>query len=218
MGRALVFVVAIGGTGFVIAVSAVGWGGFGPLLENTARAAFVVLMVLFTVVALFSPVNMSHGRREDVRGRRSMLLAALGVAVLAWMMPALDRRDVATLDGDAVRTVGVVLTAVGGILRIWPMFVLGRRFSGYVAIQADHELVTTGLYRRIRHPSYLGMMLGLAGWALVFRSAVGLLGVIAGLPLLIQRIDVEESLLASNFGAAYEDYRRRSWRLLPYLF
>ena len=56
------------------------------------------------------------------------------------------------LDGDAIRWLGVALFAAGGMLRLWPVFVLGYRFSGLVAIQAGHRLVTTGI---IRHPSYL---------------------------------------------------------------
>src|ERR1051326_4479778 len=61
----------------------------------------------------------------------------------------------------------------GGILRLWPVFVLGPRFSGLVAIQRDHQLVTTGIYRYVRNPSYLGLLISSFGWALLFRSLVG---------------------------------------------
>jgi protein-S-isoprenylcysteine O-methyltransferase Ste14 len=80
-----------------------------------------------------------------------------------------------TLDGDAIRWLGVVLFAAGGALRIWPVFVLGRRFSGLVAIQPGHTLVTTGLYGVTRHPRYLGLLLNSLGWALAFRSGIGVL-------------------------------------------
>jgi protein-S-isoprenylcysteine O-methyltransferase Ste14 len=56
------------------------------------------------------------------------------------------------------------------------------------------------------------------GWALVFRSSVGLLAAVLGLRLLVERIESEETLLASQFGDAYANYRRRSWRLLPWLY
>src|SRR5256885_12730234 len=84
--------------------------------------------------------------------------------------------------------------------------------------QPGHELVTHGPYRYVRHPSYLGMMLGFVGWALVFRSSVGLVSAVLGLRLLFERIESEEALLASHFGDAYADYRRRSWRLVPWLY
>jgi protein-S-isoprenylcysteine O-methyltransferase Ste14 len=98
------------------------------------------------------------------------------------------------------------------------VFVLGRRFSGLVAIQEGHELETGGLYRVIRHPSYLGLLLGLFGWVLVFRSAIGVLVGLFLLPPLVARMNSEEALLESEFGERYADYRRRTWRLLPFLY
>ena len=62
-----------------------------------------------------------------------------------------DRNGFWTLDGDAIRWLGVVLFAGGGVLRIWPVFVLGRRFSGLGAIPPGHTLVTSGVYGVIRH-------------------------------------------------------------------
>jgi len=171
-----------------------------------------------TLVALASPVNLSSGEREDVASRRLFAPSAVGLLALAWVMPFMDRQDRWTLDGDAVRWLGVAAFVVGSVLRIWPMFVLGTRFSGLVAIQPGHELVTDGPYRHVRHPSYLGMMIGFAGWALVFRSAVGLVAVALALPLLVQRIDAEEALLAARFGDVYTAYRRRTWRLLPWVY
>jgi len=103
-------------------------------------------------------------------------------------------------------------------VRLVPVFVLGNRFSGLVAIQENHELVTTGPYRLIRHPSYLGLILALFGWALVFRSALGLILAVLTLPILVARMNSEEAFLESEFGADYANYRRRTWRLLPYLY
>ena len=80
------------------------------------------------------------------------------------------------------------------------------------------ELVTGGLYRVIRHPSYLGLLLGLFGWALVFRSAIGVLVSLLLLPPLVARMNAEEALLESEFGERYADYRRRTWRLVPFLY
>ena len=201
-----------------VALSAAGWGGWAPLVVHPARASFVALVVVMTLVALASPVNLSSGEREDVGSRRIFVPTAAGVILLMWLMPFMDRRGLWTIDGDPVRYAGIVVLVVGGVLRIWPMFVLGRRFSGLVAIQPGHELATGGPYRYVRHPSYLGMMLGLVGWALVFRSSVGLVATVLGLPLLADRIESEEALLASQFGSAYAEYRRRTWRLVPWLY
>jgi protein-S-isoprenylcysteine O-methyltransferase Ste14 len=137
------------------------------------------------------------------------VIAAFGVIGLlyAYLPAYTDRKELWTLDGDAIRWLGVVLFATGGALRIWPVFVLGHRFSGLVAIQPGHTLVTTGLYGIVRHPSYLGLLVNSLGWALAFRSGVGVLLTALLIPPLVARIRAEESLLRSHFGGEYEVYR-----------
>ena len=103
-------------------------------------------------------------------------------------------------------------------LRLWPVFVLGRRFSGLVAIQPGHELVTSGVYRVIRHPSYLGLLVNPLGWALTFRSGVGVLPTAFLIPPLLARIHAEERLLKTQFGGDYDAYRSRTSRLIPGIY
>jgi protein-S-isoprenylcysteine O-methyltransferase Ste14 len=96
--------------------------------------------------------------------------------------------------------------------------VLGRRFSGLVAIQPGHTLVTTGVYSVIRHPSYLGLLVNSLGWGLAFRSGVGVLLTALSIPPLLARIRAEEMLLRTQFGADYDAYRARTSRLIPGLY
>ncbi len=142
------------------------------------------------------------------------VFAVLGL-LGAWLPAYTDRHELWTIDGDAVRWIGVVLFTAGGALRIWPVFVLGRRFSGLVAIQPGHRLVTTGIYGIIRHPSYLGLLVGSLGWALAFRSGAGVLLAACMLLPLLARIHAEERLLRSHFGAQYDAYCARTSRLIP---
>jgi protein-S-isoprenylcysteine O-methyltransferase Ste14 len=213
--QGLTAAVALGGFAVCVGLSVLAWGSWSGFFAHPARALAIALGFVTTLVALASPVNFSSGEREDVAGRRLFAPTALGSLILFWLLPYLDRRDLGTLDGDAVRYAGLALLGVGGVLRIWPMFVLGRLFSGLVAIQPGHRLVTAGPYRFVRHPSFLGLMLGFLGWALLFRSGIGLVAVALGIPILHARIEAEEALLASHFGTAYDAYRRRTWRLLP---
>jgi protein-S-isoprenylcysteine O-methyltransferase Ste14 len=129
-----------------------------------------------------------------------------------------DRNEFWTLDGDAIRWLGVVLYTVGGALRLWPVVVLGNRFSGLVAIQPGHTLVTSGVYGVIRHPSYLGLLVNTLGWVLAFRSEVGLVITALIIPPLLARIRAEERLLRTEFGAEYDAYRARTSRLIPGLY
>jgi protein-S-isoprenylcysteine O-methyltransferase Ste14 len=141
------------------------------------------------------------------------------MGLLAGYLPAYtDRKGLWTLDGDTLRWLGVVLFAARGALRIWPVFVLGRRFSGLVAIQPGHTLVTSGVYGVIRHPSYLGLLVNSLGWALAFRSGVGLLLTALMIPPLLARIRAEERLLRTQFGGEYDAYCTRTSRLIPGLY
>jgi protein-S-isoprenylcysteine O-methyltransferase Ste14 len=187
-------------------------------MAHPARAGAVVAMAVLSIIAMFTKGNISSGRREDT-GNRWVFLPFLVLGfLLAWLPAYTDRHDFATIDGDAVRYAGLVLFVVGSVLRMVPVFVLGRRLSGLVAIQEGHELETGGLYRFIRHPSYLGFLLGLFGWDLVFRSVIGLLVSLLMVPPLVARMNSEEALLESEFGERYADYRRRTWRLIPFVY
>jgi protein-S-isoprenylcysteine O-methyltransferase Ste14 len=209
---------ALAGTLAYLALAVLGWGGLGAFFSHPARIALAIVTFVLAAVALFSGGNLSPGVRED-RANRWVLVAFLALGLLLGYLPAYtDRTELWTLDGDTVRWLGVGLFAAGGVLRIWPVFVLGRRFSGLVAIQPGHTLVTTGIYRVIRHPSYLGLLVNSVGWALTFRSAVGvLLTALMVLPLLA-RIRAEETLLRTQFGAEYDAYRARTSRLIPGLY
>ncbi|MHB1561062.1 MAG: methyltransferase family protein [Isosphaeraceae bacterium] len=201
-----------------IGLAAWGWGGWAALMAHPARAAAVFVTVVASVVALFTRGNLSSGRREDTRNRWVFVpFVAIGL-LTGWLPAYTDRVDFGTIDGDVTRYVGLALFVVGIILRMVPVFVLGRRFSGFVAIQEGHQLETRGIYGVIRHPSYLGFLIGLLGWSLVFRSIPGVVLSLFLIPPLIARISSEEALLASEFGQPYEEYRQRTWRLVPFVY
>ena|SRR5712691_2872942 len=104
--------------------------------------------------ASFSGGNLSPGVPED-RANRWVIVAFGLTGVLAAYLPAYtDRKGFWTVDGDGIRAADLAI------------FVLGRRFSGLVAVQPGHTLVTSGAYGVIRHPSYLGLLVNSLGWAL----------------------------------------------------
>ena len=209
---------SIVGTLFFLGLAVLGWGGFAAFFSHPALIVIVVATFALAGAGLFSSGNLSPGVRED-RANRWVLIAFAAIGLLgAWLPAYTDRNEFWTLDGDAIRWVGVVLFVAGGALRLWPVFVLGHRFSGLVAIQPGHTLVTSGVYRVIRHPSYLGLLVNSLGWGLAFRSGVGVLLTAITIVPVLARIRAEEALLRSQFGAEYDAYRNRTSRLLPGIF
>ncbi len=195
-----------------------GAGGARRFFSYPPLTAVTVVTIALGFAALFSEGHIGSGVRED-RSNRWVIgaLTALGF-IDAWLPAYTDRIDFLTFGGEAARWLGVLLYTAGGVVRLAPVFVLGRRFSGLVAIQPGHRLVTTGLYGIIRHPSYLGLFVLTLGWGLAFRSGVGVIIAVLMLIVVLARIKAEERLLRETFGPEYDAYRARTWRLLPYVY
>jgi protein-S-isoprenylcysteine O-methyltransferase Ste14 len=201
-----------------LALAAFGAGGIDAFLARPQFVAVALITLALSATAFFTQGGIRSGERED-RGNRWVLGAFAVLGLLGGYLPAYtDRVGFWTLDGDPLRWFGVVIFAAGGILRMWPVFVLGHRFSGLVAIQPGHKLVTTGVYGVIRHPSYLGLLVNILGWALAFRSGVSVLLTALTLVPLLARIRSEEALLQAQFGTEYNAYRAHTWRLVPFVF
>jgi protein-S-isoprenylcysteine O-methyltransferase Ste14 len=190
-------------------------GGWKAFVSHPALIALAAATLGLLLVAPFSNANLSSGEKED-RGNRWVFIALSVVAFgSAIVPPYADRIGFCTIDGETIRWVGVAVYVLGGVLRLWPVFVLGFRFSGLVAIQPGHTLETHGIYSLIRNPSYLGMIVNMIGWGLAFGGLSGVAIALLLLVPLIPRIHSEEQLLHEHFGAEYDAYVRRTWRLVP---
>lgn len=199
-------------------LAVLGGGGIATFFAESARIVLMVVLAALSAASLFTDASLSPGVRED-RGNRWVLAVFGLIGILsAWLPAYTERIDFWTIDGDPCRWIGVALFAGGGVLRLWPVFVLGRRFSGLVAIQPGHALVKTGIYGTIRNPSYLGLLISSFGWGLAFRSGVGLLLAALTIPPLVARMHAEERLLRSEFGDEYTAYFARTWRLIPGIY
>jgi protein-S-isoprenylcysteine O-methyltransferase Ste14 len=104
---------------------------------------------------------------------------------------------------------------IGVTLRWWAIRTLGKQFTRELQVGEDHELVVDGPYRYVRHPSYTGAILMLAGVGLGLGNAFALEACLV-LPTVgyIQRIS-QEALLHRELGEPYNEYARKSRRLVP---
>jgi len=90
--------------------------------------------------------------------------------------------------------------------------------TSQLQIVEKQKLVKDGLYKYIRHPLYLGEILRNFGIVSIFSSGYGILLIVIGTIFLLLRIKPEEEMLVEAFGSDYEDYKRRTKRLIPYIY
>jgi protein-S-isoprenylcysteine O-methyltransferase Ste14 len=202
-----------------LALTILAWGDWSTFFAHPTRTWLVIGSFLLLIAAWFTGTSGLSGGVAHSSASKTILYG-FGVVILAVVLipPYCDRRDIWVIDGDAVRYFGLFLFFAGSILRLAAVFVLGRRFSGLVAIQPDHQLKTDGLYRYIRHPSYTGLLAAMIGYVLIFRSAIGLLLSVLLFSLLVSRMNDEEKFLESHFGDEYRSYRLRTRRLVPFVY
>jgi len=205
---------------FAVGLMVQGWGDRSGLLAHPARTGLLGVFALSTLILLFVPFELfASGPKEILRQRWLTFFALVAVGGLCWYLPYADRRALFVWpESDFFRYVGLAATVVGMAIRIAGMMQLGQLFSGFVTLQPKHHLLTTGCYRWVRHPIYSGSILAFAGFLLVFRSQLVLIAVPVYLIGTILRIADEERLFAETFGAEYEEYRARTWRLFPFIY
>jgi protein-S-isoprenylcysteine O-methyltransferase Ste14 len=149
------------------------------------------------------------------RGTSALIVAAYALAVLAISSHILPSVAFST----AGAWIGVAIGVFGFICRIWAMRVLGRFYTRTLVTTPDQRVVRDGPYRLVRHPGYLGSMLVWVGAAASSGNLLSLLAVSALLALAYSyRIVIEERMLTDALGAAYVEYSRHSWRLVPFVF
>ncbi|MGH8528486.1 MAG: methyltransferase family protein [Nevskiales bacterium] len=113
----------------------------------------------------------------------------------------------------------VVVAWSGVVLRKAVMRTLGAYYTRTLKFATGQKLITVGPYKYIRHPGYLSSLMIWGGAAAASGALVGaLIAVTALLVAYLYRIRTEEQMLMAVLGETYEEYRKRSWRLLPFIF
>jgi protein-S-isoprenylcysteine O-methyltransferase len=158
-------------------------------------------------------------RKAENRDRFSLavLLNSSAVACIGAIWLAFTH--VGPIGFIAVQIAGLVIMGGGIFLRSTAIAQLGRFHSPNVAIRDDHHLVDVGLYRFVRHPSYLGAIIAYIGFGLALGNwfSFAALTVIPTLAY-VYRMHEEEAALAAAFGDDYSVYCRRTKRLIPGLY
>lgn len=223
--RALGFLAGlVGMVSLLIVIPALLFGVWGTLQVWTATILYLVFFGLGTGRRLVRQGDLAT-RKEDrqVRtglGRVAALLALPGFTFAHGLAVFTFAQGPAAADtGSSVWVAaGLVLGITGLILNHQATRTLGEFFDR-IAIKENHQLVTHGVYTRVRHPIYTSYLCIFFGFTLMMQSAPGALVMLGVCYLWFgTRIPIEEAMLEETFGDAYRMYRKRSWRLVPWIY
>jgi protein-S-isoprenylcysteine O-methyltransferase Ste14 len=166
------------------------------------------------VIAIATRTRRSQGTVHD-RGTQLLIWAVIVFSFYAagWAeAPGLEM----PFSHYPLRIASVVLMVLGLVVRIVAIVTLGKAFSANVAIRSTQALQRGGLYRLVRHPSYLGLEIIFVSVG-IWSHNWGSMAVMIGLPTaaVLYRIHVEEKALRGAFGAEYDEYSKTTKRLIP---
>lgn len=167
------------------------------------------------IIAVATRTKHSTGKTHD-RGSLILLwiviLASLTAAI--WISEATPPNMFGGI--HALKTAGLLILILALIIRWSAIYTLGKSFSSNVAILDSQKLNRSGLYRFVRHPSYLGLILVFLAVGIHSRNWLSLaVAVVPATAAVLYRIHVEESALIRAFGEEYIDYSKVTKRLLP---
>ena len=145
----------------------------------------------------------------------AFLVYAAGLGVCAW---DLVKRQGSLFTLSTRSIIGWALIVTGLTLTFVAASTLRRFYSPTLRVRTDHQLITHGLYRFVRHPFYTGMGLATVGVLVVAWSLYGLLILLALLPLVLNRIRIEENMMIAEFGDTYRTYARGTKKLIPFVY
>ncbi|MHA6204774.1 methyltransferase family protein [Dyella soli] len=186
-------------------------------MHTVREIAYVVFFVWLFIDAMV--VFRLKSSESENRDRQSLRLLMIGNPIAYAISIALAYGRAGAMDSVPLQVTGLVILVIGIAIRTAAIMQLGRLHTPNVAVRTDHQLKQTGLYRRIRHPSYLGALLGFLGFALALGnwwSVVVMMGITTFIYL--YRIREEDAALAAAFGESYRQYAARTKRLIPWVY
>jgi protein-S-isoprenylcysteine O-methyltransferase Ste14 len=189
------------------------------LLLSILLVSFLIWFVTEAIVEIRQRKRFRAGAQRQDKGSLVVVAGTVGLgttlcALLAFAVPA----TAITSSRTVFFWLGILLVYAGIAFRLYAINVLGASFTSTVAITPDQPLIEAGPYRLIRHPAYTGVLITVLGFGLCYTNWLGLL-VIVGCALIgfSYRIRVEEHVLQEHLGQRYQEYMRRTKRLIPFV-
>lgn len=158
-------------------------------------------------------------RTNNDKGTTTFVSIVMGMAfILLPISPLLNWSGIGAVCVLWIGVLGLLLGMAGLVIRYFAFTTLGRFFSRTLREAENHTLVTSGIYKYIRHPGYLSDFLIFIGIALAMNNLISTIVVPATfVPAYVYRIHIEEKMLIGIFGKQYVEYQKSSKRLIPFI-
>ncbi|MFN7274055.1 MAG: methyltransferase family protein [Bacteroidota bacterium] len=195
-----------------------------PLLGNPKLILdWKILLMIFGSIAMWltqPPVSVEETNEKQSSDRFSVILilamSALGVIapIIDWAYFLVDKNLV-----NWITFAGIITLLFGIFFRAWAVNSLGKFFTATVQIKDDHQLIQSGPYQIVRHPSYTGAFLAILATSLILNSWIGFfIAFIAMSYAYYVRIGIEEKELTGKFKERYIEYKKTTKMIIPYVW
>jgi protein-S-isoprenylcysteine O-methyltransferase Ste14 len=177
--------------------------------------------ILLASIALVIIPHMVHVQRRSGKNRKGIETVCLAFVAVGFLVPFIwVATPFLTFADFDLRLVPYIAGVVCFVLGLWLLRQshadLGTNWSITLELQDDHMLITSGVYRHVRHPMYAALLLYSAGQTLVVPNWIAGPSYLIALAMLVAfRLGPEERMMQKKFGAAYDAYASQTKRLVP---
>lgn len=185
---------------------------------------FKICVYLWTAVAIvylaLSLLNKKKTAIKEKSGSRLLYLLCLatGMALIFYEdFPYKHLADRLFKNSDLLGWTGIAMTAIGIGFSLWARLIIGSNWSGVVMIKKNHQLIQSGPYSIVRHPTYSGFIFGLLGTVLVLNEWRGIIGFVVLFVSFLWKISKEEKMLIRQFPG-YADYQQKTKKIIPFIY
>jgi protein-S-isoprenylcysteine O-methyltransferase len=181
--------------------------------------AYLLLLAFFLTEVFIRKDRGAKSIRKTKDDNKSTIFLAVVLSTVLILSEVFNFLRLGTFSNRMISIAGLVIMIIGLFIRIWSMLALRAYYTRTLRTTAHQQLIKKGPYRSIRHPGYLGTLLIWCPAGLAMQNLfVFILAIILIPAAYVYRIRNEERMLAKQFDGQYVEYRKHSWRLLPFIW
>ncbi len=174
--------------------------------------------IVSEILLQFLRFSKSDNQDKDL-GSGKRLILVIYISITVGIIISFTRYGRIYINYHIIQLGSLILIVLGLVVRWLAIFTLRRFFTVNVAIQTDHIIIQTGIYKYIRHPSYLGMLISFFGLGVCLSNLISIALLLVPLAFgLVNRIQIEERALIDAFGNDYLKYCKDTWKLIPWVY